>query len=217
MSRKRSVLNKEEIKFVVDELERLYPNAKAELNFTNPFELLIATILSAQCTDIRVNIITKELFRVVKVPLDIINLGIFELEKMIKTCGLSKTKSKNIYNSCIIINNDYAGKVPSEFEELLKLPGVGRKTANVVVSNAFNTPAIAVDTHVQRVSNRLGISNSSDVLKTEMFLRKKIKKEKWTKMHHCIIYHGRRVCKARNPKCMECTLNSICLFNLNNV
>lgn len=217
MPRKRSVLNKDEIKIVLEKLLELYPDAKAELDYTNPFELLIATILSAQCTDIRVNIVTKELFAKVKTPKDIVLLGLEDLAKIIKTCGLYKSKSTNIIKACEILEEKYSGEIPKSIDELQTLPGVGRKTANVVVSNAFDIPAIAVDTHVFRVSNRLGIAKHKDVHGTEIQLMKKIPKELWTKAHHMIIYHGRRVCKARKPLCEQCTINTECLYYRNEV
>lgn len=217
MPRKRSILNKDEIKIVLEKLLILYPDAKAELDYTNPFELLIATILSAQCTDIRVNIVTKELFAKVKTPKEILELGVNDLSEIIKTCGLYKSKSKNIIKACEILEKEYDGIIPESTDELQRLPGVGRKTANVVVSNAFDIPAIAVDTHVFRVSNRLGITKHKDVLGTEIQLMKKIPKELWTKAHHMIIYHGRRVCKARKPLCDECTINTECLYYRNEV
>lgn len=217
MTRKRSVLNKEEIKIVIEKLIFLYPDAKAELDFTNPFELLIATILSAQCTDIRVNIVTKDLFEKVKTPKDILLLGVDELANTIRTCGLYKSKSENIVKTCEILQKEYGGKIPDTILELQMLPGVGRKTANVVASNAFDIPAIAVDTHVFRVSNRIGITKHKDVLGTELGLMKKIPKELWTKAHHMIIYHGRRVCKARKPLCDQCIINTECLYYRNEV
>ena len=217
MPRKRSVLNKDEIKIVLEKLFNLYPDAKAELDYTNPFELLIATILSAQCTDIRVNIVTKELFAKANTPKGILELGLDELSRVIKTCGLYKSKSINIIKTCEILDGKYNGEIPESIDELQTLPGVGRKTANVVASNAFDIPAIAVDTHVFRVSNRLGIAKHKDVLGTEIQLMKKIPKEKWTKAHHMIIYHGRRVCKARKPLCDDCTINTECLYYRNEV
>ena len=217
MPRKRRVLNKEEIKIVLDKLQSLYPDARAELDFTNPFELLIATILSAQCTDVRVNIVTKELFKLVKTPKDVLDLGVEELAKVIKTCGLYKSKSTNIIKACQILDDKYKGIVPNSIDDLQDLPGVGRKTANVVASNAFDIPAIAVDTHVFRVSNRLGLANHKDVFGTEKQLMKKIPRELWTKAHHMIIFHGRRVCKARKPLCEECIINTECLYYKNEV
>lgn len=202
----------EKINKILDDLDSLYPNAKAGLDFTTPFELLIATILSAQCTDVRVNKVTAVLFKEHNTPKAILGLGVDGLTKYIKSCGLYKTKSKNIINTCNVLYHDYDSKVPDTIEELMKLPGVGRKTANVVVSNAFGTPAIAVDTHVFRVTNRIGIVNEKDVLSTEIALMKVIPKDRWSKSHHLFIWHGRNLCKARNPKCEECILNDICKF-----
>ncbi|BAG08137.1 endonuclease III [Finegoldia magna] len=202
----------DKINKILDDLDSLYPDAKAGLDFTTPFELLIATILSAQCTDVRVNKVTAVLFKEHNTPKSILDLGIDGLTKYIKSCGLYKTKSKNIINTCNVLYHDYDSKVPDNIEELMKLPGVGRKTANVVVSNAFDTPAIAVDTHVFRVTNRIGIVNEKDVLSTEKALMRVIPKERWSKSHHLFIWHGRNICKARNPKCEECILNDRCKF-----
>lgn len=202
----------DKINKILDDLDSLYPDAKAGLDFTTPFELLIATILSAQCTDVRVNKVTAVLFNEHNTPKSILDLGIDGLTKYIKSCGLYKTKSKNIINTCNVLYHDYDSKVPDNIEELMKLPGVGRKTANVVVSNAFDTPAIAVDTHVFRVTNRIGIVNEKDVLSTEKALMRVIPKERWSKSHHLFIWHGRNLCKARNPKCEECILNDRCKF-----
>lgn len=202
----------EKINKILDDLDSLYPNAKAGLDFTTPFELLIATILSAQCTDVRVNKVTAVLFKEHNTPKTILDLGVDGLAKYIKSCGLYKTKSKNIINTCNVLYHDYDSKVPDTIDELMKLPGVGRKTANVVVSNAFGTPAIAVDTHVFRVTNRIGIVNEKDVLSTEMALMQEIPRDRWSKSHHLFIWHGRNLCKARNPKCEECILNDRCKF-----
>lgn len=208
----KEILNKKEIDNVIDLLLDLYPDAKAELDFTNPFELLIATILSAQCTDVQVNKTTKELFRELKTPQDYLKLTEKELGKRIYSCGFYKTKSKNILETCRILINDYNGKVPDTIEELMKLPGVGRKTANVVVSNAYGVPAIAVDTHVFRVANRIGLADSKNVQDTEVDLMNNINKEMWTKAHHLLIFHGRRICKARNPLCEECPVRPYCFY-----
>ena len=202
----------EKINKILDDLDSLYPNAKAGLDFTTPFELLIATILSAQCTDVRVNKVTAVLFKEHNTPKAILGLGVDGLTKYNKSCVLYKRKSKNIINTCNVLYHDYDSKVPDTIEELMKLPGVGRKTANVVLSNAFGTPAIAVDTHVFRVTNRIGIVNEKDVLSTEIALMKVIPKDRWSKSHHLFIWHGRNLCKARNPKCEECILNDRCKF-----
>lgn len=200
---------------IIEELEKLYPGAKAELNYTSPFELLIATILSAQCTDIRVNLVTAELYKEHNTPEKIIELGNQGLVNYIRSCGLYKSKAKNIIETSKILLEDFQGKVPEKMEELVLLPGVGRKTANVVMSNAFGIPAIAVDTHVQRVSNRIGLANSTNVLSTEKQLMELLPREKWTLTHHMLIHHGRRVCKARKPECDECTISKYCSFFIN--
>lgn len=210
--KKKVMLKKSEIKEVLDILLELYPDAKAELDHTNSFELLIATILSAQCTDVRVNIITKTLFEKYKTPEDYLKLTQEELGEEIRSCGFYKNKSKSILGACQLILDKYNGEVPDTMEELMELPGVGRKTANVVMSVAFDKPAIAVDTHVFRVSNRLGLADSDDVFKTEEDLMKNIDKNMWSKAHHLLIFHGRRMCKARNPICEECPLTGICKY-----
>ncbi|UOF90868.1 endonuclease III [Fodinisporobacter ferrooxydans] len=191
-------------------LEAEYPDAKCALEHRNAFELLIATILSAQCTDKRVNEITAGLFETYNHPSRFLTLTAEQLEEEIKGCGLFKTKSRNILATCKILMDKYNGEVPKTREELMELPGVGRKTANVVISNAFGVPAIAVDTHVQRVSNRIGLAKSEDPLQTEQQLMKRIPKEKWSDAHHWLIYHGRQICSARSPKCSICPLLAEC-------
>ena len=213
----RKRLTKKEKNQVLDILDELYPYARAELNFNNPFELLVATILSAQCTDVRVNKVTQDMFLELKEPMDYINLGEDALEGRIRSCGLSKTKSRNIIGACEKIVSQHQGRVPGSIEELMQLPGVGRKTANVVASNAFGIPAIAVDTHVFRVSNRIGLAASKNVEGTEKDLMKAIPRVRWTKAHHQLIFHGRRVCKARNPLCEECQVSTVCLYYMNEV
>lgn len=213
----KKILNKKERDKVIDILLELYPDAKAELDHSNNFELLIATILSAQCTDVRVNKVTKVLFDKVKTPEEYLELSQAELEDIIRTCGFYRNKSKNILGTCQMLLDDYNGEVPDTLEELIKLPGVGRKTANVVLSNAFDVPAIAVDTHVFRVSNRIGLANSKDVLETEKQLMKNIDKDMWSKAHHLIIFHGRRMCKARGPVCEECPISDYCLYYKKNM
>lgn len=208
----KEMLTKEEIKKVISILMDLYPDAKAELNYSNSFELLIATILSAQCTDVQVNKTTAELFKNYKTPEDFVTLTEEELGGKVRSCGFYKTKSKNILSTCNLIMKNFNGKVPDTLEELITLPGVGRKTANVVLSNAFSVPAIAVDTHVFRVSNRIGLANSNNVLDTERDLMNNIDKEIWSKAHHLLIFHGRRICKARRPQCEKCPLTDYCLY-----
>lgn len=209
---KKKMLKKKEIDIVIDLLLELYPDAKAELDYTNPFELLIATILSAQCTDVRVNKVTKVLFDKVKTPMEYLSLSITELGEIIHSCGFYNTKSKNILATCLILVEKYNSEVPGSIEELITLPGVGKKTANVVVSNAFGIPAIAVDTHVFRVSNRIGLANSKNVENTEIDLMKNIKRDLWIKAHHLLIFHGRRVCKARSPMCEVCPISPYCFY-----
>ena len=191
-------------------LEETYRGAKPELHFSNPFELLIAVILSAQCTDKRVNITTARLFKKAATPAAIVALGISGLEEEIKDCGLFRNKAKNIMATCRMLVEEFGGEVPSDYDTLLKLPGVGRKTANVVTSVAFGRPAIAVDTHVFRIANRLKLAAGETPLAVEKGLMKAIPREKWSAAHHWLIYHGRRVCKANRPLCGECPLADVC-------
>ncbi len=206
-------LNKSEIDTVLKILKSNYPDAKSELNFNNPFELLIATIMAAQSTDRQVNIVTKKLFDLYPGPEDIIKLTEEELGEIIKSSGFYRNKSKNILKTCEMLLNEYDGKVPENREDLVKLPGVGRKTANVVISNVFGQEAIAVDTHVFRVTNRIGIVKAKTVEDTEKELMKKIPKHLWSKSHHWFILHGRRVCKARKPLCEICEIRQYCIYN----
>ncbi|SDZ34927.1 DNA-(apurinic or apyrimidinic site) lyase /endonuclease III [Proteiniborus ethanoligenes] len=208
----KNILNNNHIKEVLKILEDTYPDAACELVHSSPFELLIATILSAQSTDKRVNIVTNHLFQEFNTPGDFLRLTEDELAEKIRTIGFYRAKSKNILKTCKILVEEYNSKVPSSREELVKLPGVGRKTANVVISNAFGQNAIAVDTHVFRVANRIGLADSQDVNGTEEDLMNNINEEFWTKAHHLLIFHGRRVCKARKPMCGECPLVEFCLY-----
>lgn len=201
-------MNKTEI--MIGILSKTYPNPTTELEHDTPFQLLIATILSAQCTDKRVNIITKKLFANCPTVTDMAQLSISELEEYIKTAGLWKAKAKNIKMTCELLLTEFNGEIPKTREELMSLPGVGRKTANVVLSNAFRIPALAVDTHVHRVANRLGMVKSKNVDQTEKQLMEIIPKALWNDAHHWLILHGRRICKARNPLCQSCPLAEIC-------
>ena len=201
---------REKDKLILTGLATMHPTAKPELDFTTPFELLIATILSAQTTDIQVNKVTKELFKVANTAKKMALFTQIQMEKYIKTLGLYHNKAKNIISTANIILEKFNGEVPSTLAELQSLPGVGRKTANVVISNAFGIPAIAVDTHVFRVSNRLGLANAKDVLETEKQLQKNIPRSQWSITHHLLIFHGRRICKARNPCCEICCLTEQC-------
>lgn len=193
-------------------LERQYPEARSGLYFENPFQLLIATILSAQCTDIRVNKVTSRLFKKYKTPRDFAFANLEELESEIRECGLYKSKSKNIIETSKKIIEDFGGEVPQNRDDLMKLPGVGRKTANVVLSNAFGIDAIGVDTHVFRVANRLGLASSKDVYGTEKDLMELLPKDMWSKAHHLLIHHGRNICKARKPQCNACPVNCYCKY-----
>ena len=197
---------------IVKTLLDTYPDAKCELEYKTPYELLVATVLSAQSTDVRVNIVTKELIKNFNTPEKILKLGEEKLMEYIKSIGFYNVKSKNIIALSHLLIQNYDSQVPDEMDELLKLPGVGRKTANVVLSNCFGVPAIAVDTHVFRVSTRLGFSDKKDPLQVEQDLMKKISKKYWTDAHHAFIFHGRRICKARNPICELCSVQSYCKF-----
>ena len=191
-------------------LEETYRGAVPQLKFDSVFELLVAVILSAQCTDKRVNQVTQILFPLANTPEKILQLSQSKLEEIIKPCGLSRSKSKHIVETSKILLENYGGEVPSDFDELIKLPGVGRKTANVVTSVAFKNPAIAVDTHVFRLANRLKLAEGKTPLEVERGLQKIIPREKWSDAHHWLIWHGREICRARNPKCSDCPLKKIC-------
>ena len=204
-------MTREQKKMILEKLEQMYPEAKAELVFSNPYEMLVATILSAQCTDRQVNKVTPAVFSRYPDPVSMAAADINDLYPMVKSCGFS-TKASNIISACRIIRDIYGGEVPHTMEELTKLPGVGRKTANVVLSNAFGIPAFAVDTHVFRVCNRLGLCRADNVTETEKQMTRIIPKEKWGQAHHWLIWHGRRLCKARNPLCRDCELKDLCPY-----
>lgn len=194
----------------IAQLELLYRDAKPALLYENPFELLVAVVLSAQCTDERVNIITRRLFPTYNHPAAMLAVGEEKLRELIRDCGLYRAKAANLIKTCRILVEDYHGQVPETFDELVELPGVGRKTANVLISILFDIPAIAVDTHVFRVSNRLGLAKGATPIDVEMKLQKAIPQEKWSAAHHWLIWHGRKVCKARKPLCEECALAHCC-------
>jgi endonuclease III len=196
--------------FIYESLQKEFPDARCELEFHTPYELLIATMLSAQCTDERVNQVTDDLFRVANTPEDIISLGLSALEEKIHSLGLFHNKAKNILNASQILVEDYGGEVPQTIDLLRRLPGVGRKTANVVVSNAYGVPALAVDTHVFRVAHRLGLAVGNTPEKVEEELKQVFPREKWTSIHHLLIFLGRRICMARKPACEQCPVNSVC-------
>lgn len=193
-------------------LEDTFPDARAELDYTTPYELLVATILSAQCTDVRVNKVTNVLFENYNTPEKMVTLSQEELEEYIRSCGFYRNKAKNILAASRIILDRYDGEIPGTIEGLMTLPGVGRKTANVVGSNVLDIPAIAVDTHVFRVSNRLGLADAKNVDKTEEQLMDIWPEDCWSKGHHLLIFLGRRICKAQNPLCEECTLTDYCEY-----
>ena len=193
-------------------LEETYKGATPELKFNSAFELLVAVILSAQCTDKRVNEVTQVLFPLANTPEKILALGIEKLQEIIKPCGFFRTKAEHIAGTSKILLDEYGGEVPAEFDELVKLPGVGRKTANVVMSVAFKKPAIAVDTHVFRLANRLKLAEGKTPLEVELGLQKIIPRDKWADSHHWLIRHGRNICKARKPNCDECPLNVVCPY-----
>lgn len=209
---KHRLLNDKELEIVMDRLAKKYPVNKSMLHFRTPFELLVATILSAQCTDVRVNKVTDDMFRRYSTPKDFNEIPLEELEKEIKTCGLYKNKSKNIKGTAKMILEEFSGEVPRTRKELMKLPGVGRKTANVVLYNAFDIQTIAVDTHVFRVTNRLGIVDGKNVKQTEEQLMDRLPENEWGRDHHIFIHLGRDVCKARNPQCDDCCVDEYCRY-----
>ena len=196
---------------IIELLEKVHPDAKLALNWSNPLELLIATILSAQYTDEGVNKVTEHLFKKYRTAEDYANANLEELENDIKSVRFYRAKARNIKRACQILVEKYGGEVPRTMEDLLSLPGVARKTANVVLSNAFGIiEGIIVDTHVSRVSRRLGLTNETDPDKIEKDLMEIVPREKWLRFADLLIFHGRRICKAKNPKCNECILNKIC-------
>jgi len=208
---KRFMLNNSQIRFTLDQMEEMFPDADCELIHENPFELVIAVLLSAQCTDVLVNKVTKELFKKYKTPEDYLAVELEELQNDIRSIGLYRNKAKNIQSLCTTLIEEHNGEVPRTRDELINLAGVGRKTANVVLSVAFNIPAIAIDTHVERVTKRLGICRWKDsVLEVEKTLMRRIPEEEWGATHHRLIFFGRYHCKARNPNCEACPLLDIC-------
>ena len=196
---------------IIRKLKRAYPDAKCSLNHSNPFELLVATILSAQCTDERVNIVTADLFRKYTKPEDYLNVSPRELEKDIQSTGFFRNKTKSIQGTSKVLTEEYGGQVPHTMEELLELPGVARKTANVVLGNAFDIKAgVVVDTHVTRLSHRLALTQEKTAEKIERDLIPIVPKKDWVIFPHLMIWHGRKICKARNPLCGECQVEKLC-------
>ncbi|MEJ8778146.1 endonuclease III [Pseudogracilibacillus sp. ICA-222130] len=205
------MLTKKEIRFCLDEMAKMFPDAHCELVHENPFELVIAVLMSAQTTDVNVNRVTEKLFKKYKTPEDYLAVPLEELENDIRTIGLFRSKAKNIQKLCRTLIDEYNGEVPQTREELMKLAGVGRKTANVVMSVAFGEPAIAVDTHVERVAKRLAFCRWKDsVLEVEETLMRKIPMEEWSVTHHRLIFFGRYHCKAAKPNCEICPLLTVC-------
>ena len=205
------MLNKKQIRYCLDIMKEMFPEAECELNHKNPFELVITVLLSAQCTDVLVNKVTQELFKKYQTPEDYLAVSLEELESDIRSIGLYRSKAKNIKKLCRSILEEFNGEVPQTVKELETLAGVGRKTANVVASVAFGVPAIAVDTHVERVSKRLAICRWKDsVNEVEETLKRKIPEDEWSDTHHRMIFFGRYHCKARSPECPNCPLLDLC-------
>ena len=201
---------KQRVKKIWSILKKKYPDAKIALRFVNPLELLVSTILSAQCTDVRVNMVTKDLFRKYKSAGDWAKADLKQIESEIRSTGFFRNKALNIKGACTKIVEQYGGKVPGTMDELLTLPGVGRKTANCVLGDAFGIPGITCDTHVIRLSRRLGLSENSDPVKLEFDLADIVPKKNWTAFSHLIITHGRNVCMARKPNCPDCPIAKYC-------
>jgi endonuclease-3 len=202
--------NKKKVAKLIPLLKKHHPDAQCSLNFKNPLELLIATILSAQCTDERVNKVTKDLFKKYKSAEDYARARPAILEGDIRSTGFYKNKTRSIINCCKKIFQDHKNSVPATLEELVKLDGIGRKTANVILGNAFGTPGITVDTHVKRLSNRLGLTKNQDPVKIEYDLMEVVPRKEWTHFSHLMIFHGRKTCMARKPLCTECVVESLC-------
>lgn len=209
-------MDKIKLNNIINLFEKNYGELKPFLNFGNAFQLLIAVILSAQCTDKRVNIITGELFKLYKKPSDLADVPLEIFEEQIKTCGMYHTKAKNIIKTSEILKNKFNDDVPSDFGALVDLPGIGRKSANVILGTFYGQNRFPVDTHVFRVANRIGLANSTNVENTEMDLTNLIKPELWMKMHRWLVNHGRIYCIARNPKCPQCFINQYCQYYQNN-
>lgn len=210
-------MTREKAASIIARLAEMYPDAKPQLEFASPFELLVAVILSAQCTDVRVNMVTKKLFEVANTPEKMLQISQKELESSIYSCGFYKNKAEHILSSCRDIVEKYGGNVPSTIEELTKLAGVGQKTANVVYSVAFGGDAIAVDTHVFRVANRTGLANANNPHKTEAQLKEILERNVWSRAHHYLIFHGRHVCSSQRPKCANCDIADLCEYAAKNL
>ncbi|MCQ2550634.1 MAG: endonuclease III [Clostridia bacterium] len=206
------MFSQNEIKEILDILEDTYPDAKCALDHQNIYQLLIAVVLSAQTTDKSVNRISPALFKKYPDALSLSKGRIEDIEEILKTIGMYHTKAKRIKDLALALVEDFDGDVPSNYDSLVNLPGVGRKTANVVMSVGFGKERIAVDTHVFRVSNRIGLVDEKDVLKTELSLMENIPEDRWSRTHHSLIFHGRNLCDARKPKCETCPINGYCKY-----
>lgn len=210
-------MRKQQREAILALLEEAYMGTETALNYSTPFELLVAVIMSAQCTDERVNKITARIFPKYNTPEKMGALSQEQLEEEIRDCGLFRSKAKNLLATCKMLTEEYNSVIPDTVKELMKLPGVGKKTANVVASIVYKVPAIAVDTHVFRVSHRLGLAKGDDPLAVEKELQKAIPKNKWSDAHHWLIWHGRKICKARKPLCSECVLVELCPYKEKNL
>ncbi len=210
-------MKKDDIIRTLDILEETYPDAECALDHINVFELLVAVVLSAQTTDVSVNKVTPALFEKYPDALSLSKADQDDISDIIRTIGMYKTKSKNIINLSKKLVSDFDGIVPCDYDALVSLPGVGRKTANVVLSVGFGKQRIAVDTHVFRVSNRLGLVHEDDVLKTELALMEHVPEERWSRTHHSLIFHGRNICHARKPNCKECPVSMLCQWDSKNI
>ena len=210
-------MRKQQREAILALLEETYMGTETALSYSTPFELLVAVIMSAQCTDERVNKITARIFPKYNTPEKMGALSQEQLEEEIRDCGLFRSKAKNLLATCKMLTEEYNSVIPDTVEELMKLPGVGKKTANVDASIVYKVPAIAVDTHVFRVSHRLGLAKGDDPLAVEKELQKAIPKNKWSDAHHWLIWHGRKICKARKPLCSECVLVELCPYKEKNL
>lgn len=203
---------KQKVKNIIEQLEIMYPDAECSLDYNDPLQLMISTQLAAQCTDARVNIVTKDLFKKYKSVEDFANADLLELEQDIRSTGFYHNKARNIIAACRMIIDDFERNVPSDMDSLLKLPGVGRKTANLLLNDYFGVPGIVVDTHAKRLSNRIGLTDNTDPEKIEYDLMRVIPKDKWGRFCHMLVFHGRAVCNARKPMCGNCGILPFCQF-----
>jgi endonuclease-3 len=206
--------NRKKVLEIIKALSKEIPDSKIALKYSNPFELLIATILSAQCTDVKVNEVTKNLFKKYRSPKDYAEANLMELEGDIRPTGFYRNKAKSVQKCCQELGGRFGGKVPNVLEDLVTLPGVGRKTANVILGNAFGIPGIVVDTHVHRVSRRIGLTKNDDPVKIEFDLMEIVPKEEWTHFSNLLVWHGRKTCIARKPLCENCLIRMRCDYGL---